>query len=216
MSDSNKKQLRHARSEDSERVDDNTSAPRRRRTKESKGKRKFKPIYIIPIVFVVCCLGFAYYMFSSLNTKGPVYGQRCSSGMTLDLSKMTEAQEKISQTEGLSSVKISTDCLIIKMEFKFNDDVALEDAKQMVIDATHVFDETMGYPKNSEEDTYSKMLSVDGDRRQYDLEIVLYGGQEGFPAYGTKQYRNNEITFTDANAKDQALADSVVAGQNNE
>lgn len=215
MSDNEKKQLRHAKSTDLESADDRSSS-QRRRTKKNTGKRKFKPIYIIPIVFVICCLGFAYYMYSSLNSKGPAYGRRCSSGMTIDQAKLTEAQEKISQTEGVSSVKINVDCLIVKMEFQFNEDVALEEAKQIAMDATHVLDDTMGLPKNSEEDTYSKLFSIDGDRRQYDLEIILYGGQDGFPAYGTKQYQNSEITFTDANAKDQALADSVVAGQESE
>ncbi len=211
MNENNTRQGRHAKVEAK-----TTSQTPRRRSDKNKKKYKFKPIHIIPIVFVVCCLGFAYYIVSSLNSKGPVYGQRCSSAITLDEAKITEAQTAMSQTEGLASVKVEIDCLTIKMEFHFNDDVALDDAKQKVIDATHVFDDTMGYPKNSEEDAYSKILSIDGDRRQYDLEIVAFGGQDGFPFYGTKQYRNNEITFTDANAKDQALADNIVAGQSEE
>ena len=30
-----------------------------------KTKKKFKPIYIIPIVFVICCLLFAFYIYSA-------------------------------------------------------------------------------------------------------------------------------------------------------
>lgn len=177
--------------------------------KKTKKKYKFKLIHIIPIVFVICCLGFAYYIYSSTKTDGPVYGDRCSNVIALDTAKIEEAKSLIMQDGNIESLTIEVSCKTVKMDFKFISGVSVEDAKNIAVNATHQLDNTLGYDKNSEEDAYSKIFSTDGETRQYDLELTLYGDQDGYPVFGTKQFKNNEITFTDALVKDQSIVDSI-------
>lgn len=182
-------------------------------TKKTKRKYTFKWIHLIPITFVVCVIGFGIYIVSSLNTSGPVYAKRCSSGIKIEETKLTEASDAIKNINGIADAKVSVDCLIVKLSLNLNDDVDIAMAKEISTEATHELDRVLGFEKNSEEDAYSKIFSTDGNKRQYDLELILYGTQEGFPVFGTKQYLNNDITFTDANPKDEALVENIYSNQ---
>lgn len=221
---SENKQYRHAKRaevEDNEveYVEEVPKKQTRKTTKKVSKKKKtfkFKPIYIIPIIFLICCIGFGVYIYSSTKTDGPVYGQRCSGGLAIEEAKIEEARNQIVADENIDSVAISVNCLSVKMEFKFVSGVSIDTAKEAANNATYLLDNTLGYDKNSEEDSYSRLFSMDGDRRQYDIEITLYGDQEGYPVFGTKQYKSSEITYTDANVKDQSVVDSVMASQETE
>lgn len=190
---------------------DNSKTNEHKKTrKANKTKKKFKPIYIIPIIFVICCLVFAGYIYSATRTDGPVYGRRCENVLEIDQTKLDDAKSAISNNEKISSVSVEKNCLAVKMVFEFVEGTSLDDAKNIAVEATKTLDAILGFEKNNPSDTYSKIFGMDGDRRQYDIQISLFSnGGEGFPAFGNKQYQSDEVIFTDANAKNQDLVDSL-------
>ena len=210
---------RHAKSEQDVYLDDSNpnteSKPihkaKSTSTKKKKKKYKFRWGHIIPAILVLVCLIFAFYIYSSTKTNGPVYGQRCQSALTLDESKINAAKDLIQQDASIENVTIEVTCLTVKMDFTMASGVSIEDAKTIATNALATLDSTLGYEKNSEKDTYSKVFSMDGDTRQYDVEMIIYGDQAGYPIFATKQYKNNDITFTDANVKDQSVVDSIAS-----
>lgn len=179
--------------------------------KKSKKNFKFKPIYIIPIVFVICCIMFGYYIFSSTRDNGPEYGQRCENVLEIDPKKLEEAKAAIEENDKIASLTLEKNCLAVKMIFRMVDGVPIDQAKQIAIDATHTLDDTLGYEKNNPQDPYSKIFGMDGDRRQYDIQISILSNGEGYPIFGDKQYQMNDIQFTDANAKNPELASELEA-----
>lgn len=188
---------------------DNSKAKTKSNKVKTKKKFKFKPIYIIPIVFVICCLLFAFYIYSETRTDGPVYGSRCENVLTIDETKLNEAQATIASNEKITSLSIQKNCLTVKMVFNFAEGVSVEEAKTIATEATKILDTTLGYEKNNPDDQYSKIFGTDGDRRQYDIQLSLLGSGDGFPIFGNKQYQSDEINYTDANVKDQSLVDSL-------
>lgn len=214
MNERQDKQYRHAKREEVVYLDDDMDM--KKTTKKSspkkstpKKKKKLKPIHWVLIVFVLCGIGFAGYMYASTSSDGPVYGERCEGAIALDQAKIDEAKTLILQDTNIEDITIQVDCLTVKMDIHFASGVSIEDAKTLATNATHQLDDTLGYEKNSEEDSYSKIFSQDGETRQYDLELILYGDQEGYPVFGTKHYQNNEISYTDANVRDQSVVDSI-------
>lgn len=192
---------------------DNSKEELKNKSKNKKKKFRFKAIYLIPIIFVMSCLAFAYYIFSSTQSDGPIYGNRCANVLEIDASKLIEAQAAIANNEKLSSVSIEKNCLAVKITLTFKDDVSVEDAKKIATEATKTLDQTLGFEKNNASDSYSKIFGVDGDRRQYDIQLTLYGSSEGFPVFGNKHYQSNEIQYTDSNAKSQELVNELTTSE---
>lgn len=182
--------------------------------KEKKVKKqfKFKWYYCIPIIFVLFCLCFAFYIYSSTKNDGPVYGRRCESVIEIDNEKIENAKNVVLEHPAVTAAEINIECMTFEVTMTFSDDVTIADAKAIANIKLQEIDQTLGYVKNSEEDQYSIIFSNNNGVRQYDVEFVLLSSQGGFPVFGTKQYSKTEVTYTDANAKNQELADELVSG----
>ena len=158
--------------------------------KEKKKKRKLKIWHVVLTLFVVAVVAFFLYIFVfSGNNNGPVYGERCVKLLSVDKNAITQVESQIEQDENI------------------------QDAKSLVENSLHTFDDAMGQSKEDGA-AWSQLLNKANGRLQYDLEIIVKSnGESDFPLFGTKHAGVDAITYTGQNVKDQASADKAIQRQ---
>lgn len=182
--------------------------------KEPKKKRKFEitKLKIIILVLVAIIVAFLLYIFLSSNNKGPVYGDRCASLLTLDDAKLDEAAKATGYEtdDNIKSVKFTKDCRTIELTIEYAANIDVNTAKQHATDVLHVLDDSAGYEK-PEGSSWTSLLGTAEGRGQYNVNIVLKSESDtaGFPIFGTKQPKKDAISFTDSLPVNQATTDRV-------
>ena len=187
-----------------------------KKTKQPKNgkKLKLKKWHVFITVLVVLIVAFLLYIFVfSGNNKGPVYGQRCVKLLSVDQNTVSQVESQIEQDDRIQDLAVKIDCRTIKLTYQLVDNVSADDAKSLVEDSVHTFDDAMGQQKDDGA-AWSQLLNKANGRLQYDLEIIVKSnGDSDFPLFGTKHAGIDDIPYTGQNVKDQSAADKAIQRQ---
>lgn len=179
---------------------------------KQKRKPKITKMKAIILVLVAIVVVFLLYIFLSSNNKGPVYGDRCASLLTLDNAKLEEAAKATGyeNDDNIKSVNFTKDCRTIELTIEFSSIIGVVDAENYATTVLHTLDDLVGYEK-PEGSSWSNLLGTSEGRGQYNVNIILKseGDTAGFPVFGTKQPKKDAIAFSDSSPVNQATTDLV-------
>ena len=117
--------------------------------KPKKKKRKLKIWHVVLTLFVVAVVAFFLYIFVfSGNNNGPVYGERCVKLLSVDQNMVSQVESQIEQDDRIQDLAVKVDCRTIKLTYQLVDNVSADDAKSLVEDSVHTFDDAMGQQKD--------------------------------------------------------------------
>lgn len=164
------------------------------------------------LAFLVIVVVFIIYAFVASGNDGPVYGDRCASLLSIDEKKIKDVESQIQADDLVESIKIKVECRIIKFEITLVEGATVQNGQDVSINAVTLLDQTMGYEKY-EGSVYSELFNIANGRGQYNAEIIVTGGGEGFPIHGTKHPSSDEISFTTSLPKDEETTNEVKSQQ---
>ena len=133
--------------------------------------------------------------------------------LSVDQNTVSQVESQIEQDDHIQDLAVKVDCRTIKLTYQLVDNVSADDAKSLVEDSVHTFDDAMGQQKDDGA-AWSQLLNKANGRLQYDLEIIVKSnGDSDFPLFGTKHAGIDDITYTGQNVKDQDAANKAIQRQ---
>lgn len=199
------------------RANSTMSNKRSGRKKGSKSKRKFKPIYVVPITFIVLVLLFAAWLWSSTRENGPVYGSRCAGMIDFPEDVMAStASQMMSSDSRITALTIAKDCRQIKINMTVSDDTSSQDAAAIAETVLKTLDANAGVSHSNSNSAYSDLFGVlnaetDDEVTQYHVDFIIQGGaDDAFPIFASKHPKSDEIQFTYNAPRDEEVVQEVL------
>jgi len=190
-----------------------------KRKKNSKKKFKFKMIYILPISIIICGIIFVGYLWAVTRNDGAIYGDRCQGVVAVDTSKIDSVVSRYKSEDGnIKELKVEIICRQMKIDLKVAAGISVTDAEALATNILLSIDSELGYAKASEGDTYSTLFGRINEEQQYEVDFFITNEDDNsasYPSYGTKHPKNQYISFTRNETKDQGLVDQLYNEQSN-
>lgn len=185
--------------------------------RSGKGKRKFKPIYLVPITFIVIVLLVVVWLWSSTRENGPVYGSRCDGMIDFQESVMSStASDMISSDDRITALTIEKDCRQIKINMTVSDSTSAEDAAGIAETVLKTLDANAGISHSNSESAYSDLFGVlnagtEDEVTQYHVDFIIQGSaDDAFPIFASKHPNSDEIQFTYNAPRDEEVVQEVL------
>lgn len=192
-----------------------------------KGKQnkqfKFKPIYLVPITFVLIIIIFVGWMILSSRENGPVYGDRCSGLLPLEQNVLQETTDEIkNNNEKITELAIEKNCRSINVDFTLTAESSADDAKAISKSIIESIDKKAGAVKTNENSAYTDIFGVtdidtENERNQYDVNFIIQVSDDkeddAFPIFASKHPGSDDIQFTLNTPRDEDVVKEVLDRQ---
>ena len=87
--------------------------------KRKTNKKKFKAIYLVPLIFALVVIIVGFSLFQSLFQKGPVYGERYAGVTEVSQENMTNLEASIkSENSSIEKILIEVNCKKFAIDLK--------------------------------------------------------------------------------------------------
>lgn len=178
--------------------------------KKKKFKYKFKVWHGLLLLVLIAGLAFAYYIYSSSQNDGPVYGERCTGAIALSSDAIDDVIASYLENEAVEGLDISVECLIIKIDIDFVPETSESDGCEIAESILEDLDVALGYDAY-EGSKYSQAFNISNGEYQYDVEFIMTSDDsEAYPIFGTKHATVEDVSYTTSSPADQSTTDKVL------
>ena len=173
-------------------------------------KKKFKTIYLVPVIFLLVVVAIGLSVFQSLFQDGPIYGERCTGVTEIATEDVEVAQSSItSNYSSIDELQIEVKCKTIAVDLVLKEGANEQSVSEICDAILTAIDEEVGLSKSNSESKYSDLFGTYNGKTQYHVDFIIEGSEDIFPIFGTKHPSTDEITYTYNTPVNQELVDEL-------
>lgn len=187
-----------------------TNTKKKTSSKKTNGLKKIKPVYLVPIIFVLIVGIVLFAVFKISSNDGPVYGERCAGMTEIADSAISSTIETVKQeNSNVTELAITVNCKTIKVNMTMADGADVETAKEAAYTVLAKLDEAVGLSKSNSDSAYSDLLGTLNGKTQYHVDFTIKGTEGAYPIFAAKHPLSDTINFTLNEARDPDLVESL-------
>lgn len=176
--------------------------------------KKFKTIYLVPVIFLLIVIIVGLSVFQSLFQDGPIYGERCT-GVTEIASEDVEAAETAVKTahSTIEKLEIEVRCKTIAVDLTLKSGADQTSVSEICDAVLAAIDQEVGLSKSNSESKYSDLFGTYNGKTQYHVDFIIEGEEDIFPIFGTKHPSSDEVAYTYNTPVNQDVVDEVTQSE---
>ena len=185
--------------------------------KRKTNKKKFKAIYLVPLIFVLVVIIVGFSLFQSLFQKGPVYGERCAGVTEVSQENMTNLEASIkSENSSIEKILIEVNCKTFAIDLKLTTGLDKDQITELCENVLLAIDQKVALSKSNSESKYSDLFGTYNGKLQYHVDFTIEGSDDIYPIFASKHPTSDTINFTYNEAINPDLVDELTNPETDE
>ena len=184
------------------------------KTTKRKTKKKFKTIYLVPVIFLLIVAVVGLSVFQSLFQNGPIYGERCAGVTEIDSKDLDAAESAISSSySSVNDLLIEVNCKTIAVDVVLKSVTDKASVSEICDAILAEIDDQVGLSKSNSDSKYSDLFGTYNCKTQYHVDFTIEGEGDIFPIFASKHPSSDEVNYTYNTAVNQALVDQLTQAE---